>query len=221
MNDGKRYDGLAEWFDEGFANTDLALTARDAALRLLGDGPGRLLDIGCGGGRHLLAFADAGWTATGVDESEDQLRLARERGCDVVCADAAGLPFRGSSFDAAVSIFTHTDVDDFGALLREARRVVRKGGRVVYVGAHPCFVGPHSEDARTAPPVLHPGYRSTSRRYSAPGISSEGLRARVGATHLPLGLFLQAFLDAGLVLERVEEPEHREFPKLLAVSARR
>ena len=216
-----RYDGIAEWFDERVATANLGLAARYTALRLLGDGPGRLLDIGCGGGSHMLEFARAGWTTTGVDESEDQLRLARRRGCDVVRADAVALPFADVSFDAAVSMYTHTDVDDFGALLREARRVLREEGALVYVGAHPCFVGPHVEDAGSAPPILHPGYRDTAHRFSAPGITKTGLRARVGATHRPLGLFVQQFLDVGFKLERVEEPEEREFPKILAIAARR
>ena len=57
----------------------------------------------------------------------------------------------------------------------------------------------------------------------APGVSPSGLRARVGATHLPLGTFVQAFLDAGLHLERCEEPEaeDRDFPYTVAVRARR
>jgi SAM-dependent methyltransferase len=218
---GSRYDGVAEWFDEKFTSSDLGREAGTAALRLLGGGPGRLLDIGCGGGRHTLAFSEAGWDTVGVDESEDQLRLAHSRGCNVVRADAVALPFTDGSFDAAVSVFTHTDMDDFGGVLREARRVLTEAGRLVYVGAHPCFVGPHSEDAGPAPPILHHGYRDTSRRFSAPGISGEGLRARVGASHLPLGLFLQTFLDAGLTIERVEEPAEREFPKLIALAARR
>ena len=50
---------------------------------------------------------------------------------------------------------------------------------------------------------------------------AEGLRARVGATHLPLGLFLQAFLDAGLTLERFEELENREYPYMVALRCRR
>lgn len=216
-----RYDGIAEWFDERVATAGLGVRARYTALRLLGDGPGRLLDIGCGGGSHMLEFAKAGWTTTGIDESEDQLRLARKRGCDVVRADAVSLPFADFSFDAAVSMFTHTDVDDFGGLLREAHRVLRKEGALIYVGAHPCFVGPHSEDAGSAPPILHAGYRDTSHRFSGPGITEEGLRARVGATHLPLGILFQQFLDVGFKIERVEEPEDREFPKILAIAARR
>jgi hypothetical protein len=43
----------------------------------------------------------------------------------------------------------------------------------------------------------------------------------VGATHLPLGLFLQTFLDAGLRLEQVEEPDEREYSFGLAFRWRR
>jgi hypothetical protein len=38
---------------------------------------------------------------------------------------------------------------------------------------------------------------------------------------LPLGLFLQTFLDAGLQLEQIEEPAHREYPFILGLRWRR
>ncbi len=87
------------------------------------------------------------------------------------------------------------------------------------VGSQACFVGPHSEyaEGRDALPTLHPGYRDTSWSTDAPGITPDGIRARVGARHLPLGLFLQSFLDAGFHLDRIEEPDERECPKVLAV----
>jgi len=215
-----RYDDIAEWYDETMAVSELGLSGRAIVLRLLGSGPGRLLDVGCGGGSHILAFAEAGWTPAGVDVSPEQLRLARERGCDVVQARAEELPFGDALFDAAVSMWTHTDVDDFGAALREVARVLRPGAPFVYLGVHPCFVGPHSEFvAGEGVPRLHPGYRRTGRYEGGPGISPNGLRARIGATHIPLGSFLQAFLDAGLRLERVEEPGGRDYPVPLALRA--
>src|SRR3954467_14863669 len=76
-----RYDDIAEWYDETMAVSELGLSGRAIVLRLLGPGPGRLLDVGCGGGSHMLAFAEAGWTPAGVDVSPEQLRLARGRGC--------------------------------------------------------------------------------------------------------------------------------------------
>jgi hypothetical protein len=100
--------------------------------------------------------------------------------------------------------------------------VLRPGAPLVYFGAHPCFVGPHSRFlAGEGVPILHPGYRETARYNDAPGISPEGVRARVGASHLPLGLFLQMFLDAGFRLEHLDEPGDREYPYALAMRWRR
>jgi SAM-dependent methyltransferase len=217
-----RYDGVTEWYEREFVHSEFAAVPREAALRLLGDGPGRLLDVGCGTGAHTVVFAEHGWSPVGVDISEDQLRLARERGVEVVWADAADLPFEDASFDAAVSIWTHTDVEDFTLLLREVVRVLRPGSPFVYVGAHPCFVGPHSRFVEAeGMPVLHPGYWHTGRYTEAPGISPTGLRAKVGAVHLPLGLFIQSFLDAELRLEHFDELERREYPYTVALRCRR
>ena len=92
----------------------------------------------------------------------------------------------------------------------------------VYLGVHPCFVGPHSRFvAGKGVPTLHPGYREAGRYTEAPGITPDGIRARVGAVHLPLGYFVQAFLDAGFTIERLEEPGSRPYPWILALRCRR
>jgi len=221
VGDIARYNGIADWYDAEFATSELGASARAIVLRLLGDGPGRLLDVGCGGGAHAAEFAEHGWGVTGVDVSAAQLELARARGVDVVEADAAQLPFEETSFDAAVSMFTHTDLDDFAAALREVARVLRPGGHLVYLGVHPCFVGPHAFVHDRSVPELHPGYRDTAHRTEAAGIWDEGLRAKVGASHLPLGLFLQAVIEAPMALERFEEPEGRDYPYVVALRARR
>ena len=209
-----RYDGIADWYDTEFQRAPLESETWKTVARLLGQGSGSLLDVGCGTGAYATGFESLGWDYTGVDASEDMLRRAEAKGTRVVRADATSLPFEDASFEAAVSIFTHTDVDDFAGLVREVVRVLRPGAPFVYVGAHPCFVGPHSVyDVDRAAPELHPGwYRRTGRYDEAPGIwRGSGVRVRVGASHLPIGLFLQTFLDAGLRLEHVEEPDEREY----------
>ena len=220
-----RYDGFADWYDAELADTELGEAARRIVTRLLGDGSGRLLDVGCGTGLLAVSLARLGWAVTGVDISEDQLRLARARGVDAQLADAHKLPFPDGSFEGAVSFFTHTDLDDFALALKELVRVLEPGSPVVYAGAHPCFVGPHSRFVSAeGVPALHPGwYRATARYVEAPGTSPHGLRARVSAVHLPLGLFVQAFLDAGLRLEQFEEPASsgREYPYMVALRCRR
>jgi SAM-dependent methyltransferase len=224
MTAGARYDGIADWYDTEFQPAPLESETWQTLVRLLGEGAGALLDVGCGTGAYASGFAALGWDYTGVDSSEDMLRRARAKGVTAIQADAAALPFEDASFDAAVSIFTHTDVDDFPGLVGEIVRVLRPGSPFVYMGVHPCFVGPHSVyDPERAAPELHAGwYRLTGRYDEAPGIwRGAGVRIRVGASHLPLGLYLQTFLDAGLRLEHVEEPDEREYPFGLAFRWRR
>jgi SAM-dependent methyltransferase len=217
-----RYDGIADWYDTEFLS-DSHEPGRTAALRLLGPGPGRLLDLGCGTGAQTVAFREAGWEVTGVDASEDMLRRARSRGLQVVEADVSALPFDDDAFEAVVSLWTHTDVDDFASAIGEVGRVLRPGGPFVYVGVHPCFVGPHSRFIHAeGVPTLHSGYLEQGRYgLEAPGVGTEGLRAKVGAVHLPLGGFLQAFLEAGLTLEHFEELENRPYPYVIALRWRR
>jgi SAM-dependent methyltransferase len=224
MSGTARYDGIADWYDAEFQPAPLESESWALLLRLLGEPTGSLLDVGCGTGSFTAALAGRGWDVTGVDVSEDMLRRARAKGVHAVQADASSLPFEDESFDAVVSVFTTTDVDDLGAVLREIVRVLRPDAPLVCLAAHPCFVGPHAKyDPESGIPELHPGwYRRLGRYSESPGVWREsGVRMRVGATHLPLGLFLQTFVDAGLRLERVEEFEEREYPFGLALRWRR
>lgn len=218
-----RYDGIAKWYDGEFFPNARHPYRLDVTLRLLGDPSGQLLDLGCGTGQHTVAFRDAGWKVIGIDLSEDMLEQARKRGLDVVCGNAAALPFEDGRFDAVVSVWTHTDIDDFSAAVSEAARVLRPGGPFVYGGLHPCFAGPHSRFfGAEGVPELHPGYLDEGRYGTeAPGVASEGLRAKVGAVHLSLGTFLRCFIDAGLSLESFEEVENRPYPFMIATRWRR
>jgi SAM-dependent methyltransferase len=215
-----RYDGVVDWYEDfrPSLNEDEVAVLR----RYLGHGRGRCLDLGCGTGVAIPELTRLGWTVVGVDVSEQMLRRARTHGAELIRAPGEALPFDDASFDAAVSIWTHTDVDDFTAILRETARVLRPGAPFAYIGAHPCFVGPHSRFiAAEGVPELHSGYRRTERYDGGPAIGPEGLRARVGATHLPLGLFLQAFLDAGFQIQGFEELGSREYPYTVALRCRR
>jgi len=216
-----RYDGLAEWYDEHL--TDFITRATAPLVELLGSGPGDCLEIGCGGGVYLPAIAAAGWSVVGLDISGDQLRVARRRAGvppRLILADAGRLPFSARAFDAVVTAFIHTDVSDWVGVLMEAARVLRPGGRLVHVGTHPCFVGPFSRYSSGETPLLYPGYRETEWTNDGPGLGN-GLRRLVGVRHVPLAELLNGFLEAGLRLERVDEPGPEDYPKLLAMVGRR
>lgn len=69
---------------------------------------GAVLDVACGEGRHLLAFAQAGHPVAGVDRSPDALQVAARRlaplSAELRCADieAGPWPFEGRLFDGVV-----------------------------------------------------------------------------------------------------------------------
>lgn len=51
-------------------------------LKKFGAGPRSILDVACGEGSFALAMAERGYAVTGVDNSADMLRIARERARD-------------------------------------------------------------------------------------------------------------------------------------------
>jgi SAM-dependent methyltransferase len=215
-----RYDGLAEWYEQ--FRPQLPEHELDALHRLLGPGSGRCLDLGCGTGVPTAAVAELGWSVVGVDISTDLLDVARQRGLEVLEARADALPFEDSSFDAAVSVCTHTDIDEFPAAVAEVARVLRPEAPFVYLGVHPAFVGPHSLFLEAqGVPQLSTGYRRTGRYDgSAFGVENpDGVRVRVGAVHLTLHDLFAAFTDAGLTIERFEELGERDYPHVVALRA--
>jgi len=136
-------DGAPGWWTTAFgrpyltayAHRDDASAEREAEFiaSLLALTPGaRLLDAGCGSGRHARAFALRGARVAGLDLSEDLLAAARrDDGVGYVRGDVRRLPFRDGAFAHAVSLFTafgYFDEKGDRAHLTELRRVLASGG---------------------------------------------------------------------------------------------
>ncbi|MFW6330888.1 MAG: class I SAM-dependent methyltransferase [Gemmatimonadota bacterium] len=104
----------------------------------------RVLDLGCGWGRHLGLLRGAGHDVTGVDRPLPLLRLARAEDTGaagrLVAGDMRRLPFGDGAFDAVLNVATSLGLflDDAEAVraLGEARRVVRPRGRLLLEGMH-------------------------------------------------------------------------------------
>ena len=103
--------------------------------------PARILDLGCGHGRHAGPLAEGGYQLTAVDISPLCVRTARRRfpGLEVHCADMTRLPFPDAFFDAAYSLYSSIGLQGApaAAALAEAARVTRVGATLLVNVAGP------------------------------------------------------------------------------------
>jgi SAM-dependent methyltransferase len=92
----------------------------------------RVLDLGCGAGRFLVAVRDAGADPVGVEIAEAAAERARATGIQVRLVEPDGtLPFGHGEFDLVWCSEVLEHIPDVGAMLFEVRRVLKRGGRLL------------------------------------------------------------------------------------------
>ena len=100
----------------------------------------RVLDLGCGDGRHAIALHRHGAAdVLGIDLSQSDLVSARQRHAEVECdsggalfaltnASALALPLSDASLDAVICSEVLEHIADYQRVLHEIRRVLKPDG---------------------------------------------------------------------------------------------
>jgi malonyl-CoA O-methyltransferase len=150
----------------------------------------KVLDLGCGTGRHALWLAAAGATVAAVDFSEGMLGEARrkpnaEKVKFLVHDLHEPLPFVAGEFDLVVSGLVLEHLRELNGFFAESHRVLKRGGRAVISAMHPAMF-----------------LKGTQARFTDP---ASGEVVVPGSVPHSVGAFVMAAVRAGFTLTAVDE----------------
>jgi SAM-dependent methyltransferase len=127
----EHYNQRAEDFWRGTRDHDVSQNIAALLQAIAGDPPFTILDFGCGPGRDLMAFADLGHVAVGLEGAADFAAMARAHsGCEVWQQDFLKLDLPDHHFDgvfANASLF-HVPSQELPRVLRELHASLKPRG---------------------------------------------------------------------------------------------
>ena len=127
----QHYESRAESFREGTRDHDVSQNIAALLRHIAGEPPFTILDLGCGPGRDLAAFAARGHVAVGLDGSPRFVQMARaDSGCEVWLQDFLALELPAGRFDgifANASLF-HVPCAELARVLGELHAALKPGG---------------------------------------------------------------------------------------------
>lgn len=211
------WDQAARWYDAlvGMKGSEYQRkVVMPGAWRLLGlKKGGRLLDLACGQGVFSRYARTKGVRVTGVDISSELIRHAVGRsgaGTKYLTADA-GDPeiLHGEKFDGIACLLAIQNIENIIPVFKNARRLLKPDGCFVLVLTHPCFRIPRQshwswdEEKKMMGRTMDLYASEITIPLMTPPVSGSG-----GYTltyHRPLQTYVQAFAEAGLHIDMLEE----------------
>jgi SAM-dependent methyltransferase len=127
----QHYDEGAEHFREGTRDHDVSQNIGTLLQYIEGEAPFRILDLGCGPGRDLKAFAELGHIAVGLEGAARFVEMARAySGCKVWQQDFLQLDLPDDYFEGvfANAALFHVPSQELPRVLRELRATLKPNG---------------------------------------------------------------------------------------------
>ena len=237
---------MADWYDGwvgdkgSIHHTKLAIPA---VMELLKVKPNeKVLDIGCGQGVLAQYIVSAQGLYTGVDVSEQLIKIAKNRkleNANFLRGDARRLNLSG--FDAAVMLLSIQDMDPLDQAIASAAKALGTRGRLIIFMNHPAFRIPRQsgwgwDEGRRLQ------YRRIDRYLTPLAVPMKAYSSQqTGVTisfHRPLQSYVNTLNDYGFVIDRMleiptykvsqpgpnaraENLSFREIPQFLAIRAKK
>lgn len=124
---------------QGEVQSEVLQVVKNAAQLFCEKGYNKIMDLGCGTGRHTIYLAEHGFTVYATDISETGLEITRAKARSLSIEnitfkqhDMADIPFGDNEFDAILCIWTtgHGLFADVKRNVDEMNRVIKPGGMV-------------------------------------------------------------------------------------------
>jgi SAM-dependent methyltransferase len=126
-----RYRAMATPYRDGTWNHDVSQNIQALLGAIAGVPPYRILDLGCGPGRDLVAFRDLGHVAVGLDGCPEFVAMARAAsGCEVWQQDLLTVTLPAASFDGvfANAVLFHVPSRALPVVLDRLHAALKPGG---------------------------------------------------------------------------------------------
>jgi SAM-dependent methyltransferase len=180
------YQLTAESFREGTWGHDVSQN-RAALIAALPNTPGKILDLGCGPGRDLVAFQELGHIVTGLDATPAFVQMAKSAAnCPVLEQSFLSLDLPANHFDGifANASLIHVPTHEMLRVLKDLRKsLVDRGSLVLSMMRGDSEGFSHRptgsryvagwEYDTLAPQLLAAGFQILNHYYRPPGLSIE------------------------------------------------
>ncbi len=176
-------------------------------LKLLGNLRGKkVVEIGCGGAQCGIAMAKKGAKVTGMDQSEEQLKFAK----NLAEKNKVKIKFIQGSFqdlrklksnhyDIAFSAFAFQYSPNLLHLFKQVKRILKKRGIFIFSLDHPFF------------DIINPKTLKAQKSYFKTGRYAEKNKgADFVAYHHTVSELFNLLVEAGFIVEKIIEPDSRK-----------